>query len=337
LVSGNDRIMKKNLLGKTGLQVSALSFGASSLGGVFHPVEEAEAIRAVHAALDCGINYFDVSPAYGATRSETVLGKALKGVPRDRYYLSTKVGKYTDPGSYGEDTLDYSRARIRASLDESAARLGTGYFDIIHIHDIEYQGRKHAEWALDEGLATVQELKREGRIGAASFGIYPMDLWHRIFNDYDVDAGLVHNHYCLNDTRLLELLPVATQKGIGVINGSPFGSGLLTDGGPPDWHPSTPAERQLSRDAAEFCRQQGVSISKLALQFASQNPAIPTTMFSSSRSEAVRRNVQWHEEPFDPALLGAVRGILAPLLDKQWDYDAAVDRLKAEPPKVTAI
>ena len=204
--------MKRNLLGKTGLHVSALSFGASALGGVFGQVDEAEGIRAVHAALDLGINYFDVSPAYGATRSETVLGKALKGIARDRYYLSTKVGKYTQPGGYGDDILDYSRARIRASLDESAARLGTDYFDLIHIHDIEYQGRQHTDWALNEGLAAVRELKREGRIGAVSFGIYPMDLWHRIFNDYEVDAALVHNHYCLHDTRLLELLPLAKTK-----------------------------------------------------------------------------------------------------------------------------
>lgn len=320
--------MKRNLLGNTGLHVSALSFGASALGGVFGQVDEAEGIRAVHAALDLGINYFDVSPAYGATRSEIVLGRALKGIARDRYYLSTKVGKYTQPDGYGADTLDYSRARIRASLDESASRLGTGYFDIIHIHDIEYQGRKHTEWALTEGLAAAHELKREGRIGAVGFGIYPMDLWRRIFNDCDVDAALVHNQYCLNCTRLLELLPIAKQKKIGIINGSPFGSGLLTDKGPANWHPATPGERKLFRDAAEVCRQHGAPISKLALQFASQNPDIPTTLFSSARAESVRRNVQWHEEPFDPDLLSAVRCALAPVMNKQWDYDAAVDRLK---------
>jgi L-galactose dehydrogenase len=322
--------MKTNPLGGTGLHVSSLSFGASSLGGVFHPVDEADAIRAVHAALDCGINYFDVAPAYAATRSETILGKALKEVPRDRYILSTKVGKYTKPGSYGEDTLDYSRARIRASLDESAQRLGTDHFDIIHIHDIEYQRRTQTEWALTEGLDAVSELKSEGRIRAVSFGIYPMDLWHRIFTDYDVDAGLVHNHYCLNDTRLLELLPVCAEKNIGIINASPFSSGLLTDNGPADWHPATAAERQTAMAAADFCRSQGVPIGKLALQFASQHAAIPTTMFSSSRAEAVIRNVEWHAEPYDPALLEAVRGILAPLIDKQWDYDAGVDQLKPD-------
>ena len=175
--------MKRNPLGRTGLQVSRLSFGASSLGGVFRTVDEDEAVRAVHAALDAGINYIDVAPAYGATRAETVLGRALREVPRARYFLSTKVGKYTNPGAYGDDTLDYSRARIRASLDESAARIGVEYFDIVHLHDIEYQGRKHTEWALGEGLEALRELKREGRIGAVGFGIYPMDLWHRVLSE----------------------------------------------------------------------------------------------------------------------------------------------------------
>jgi aryl-alcohol dehydrogenase-like predicted oxidoreductase len=105
--------MEYRSLGRTGLKVSRLSFGASSLSGVFRAVDESEAIRAVHVALDCGINYFDVAPAYGGTVSETVLGKALARIPRERYYLSTKVGKYTNPAKYGDDTLDYSRARIR--------------------------------------------------------------------------------------------------------------------------------------------------------------------------------------------------------------------------------
>ena len=235
--------MNKNPLGKTGLMVSSLSFGASSLGGVFHDVDEAEAIATVHAALEAGINYFDVAPAYGGTRSESVLGKALKGVDRSRYVLSTKVGKYTDPDDYASNTLDYSRDRIYASLDESAQRLGTDYFDIIHIHDIEYENRRYTAQALSEGLDAVHELKREGRVGAVGFGIYPMDLWHHIFQDFTIDAALVHNHFCLNDTRLLNLLPLAASKGIGIINASPFASGLLTDRGPASWHPASPDDR----------------------------------------------------------------------------------------------
>ena len=186
--------MKQSALGRSGLSVSELSFGASSLGGVFHEVDEGEAIATVHAALDAGITYFDVAPAYGGGRSEIVLGRALKGLDRSRYRLSTKVGKYTDPAVYGKDTLDYSEARIRRSLNESAHALGTDYFDIVHIHDIEYQDRQHTEWALSEGFDALHALKAEGRIGAVSFGIYPMDLWLRIFLNLAVDASLVHNH-----------------------------------------------------------------------------------------------------------------------------------------------
>ena len=302
------------------MNVSRLSFGASSLGGVFHPVDEREAIKSVHVALECGINFFDVAPAYAGTVSETILGKALRGVPRDRYYLSTKVGKYTKPGTYGEDTLDYSRSRIRKSIGESAERLGTEYFDLIHIHDIEYQGRKHTEWALSEGYESVLELKQEGRIGGVSFGIYPMDLWVRIFSSLSVDAGLVHNHYCLSDTRVNELLQVAGQRGIGIINGSPFGSALLTDRGPADWHPATVQDRAVFKAAADFCKNQGSSIAKLALQFASQNPNLPTTLFSSANPESVRRNVEWHQEPVDLHLVAEVRKLLQPVRDKQWDY-----------------
>lgn len=322
--------MKFNQLGKTGLNVSRLSFGASALGGVYGHVDEAEGIRAVHTALDLGINYFDVAPAYGGTVAETVLGKALKGISRERYYLSTKVGKYTQPNGYGKDLLDYSRARIRASLDESARRLGTDYFELIHLHDFEYQNRRHTEWALNEGLAALLELKQEGRIGNVSFGIYPLDLWQRIFSTLPADAGLVHNHYTLSDTRALELHPMARLKGIGIINGSPFGSGLLSGREAPVWHPAGETERQLFREAAALCEQRGTPIAKLALQFSSQNLDLPTTLFSSARPESVQRNVQWHEEPFDPGLLAAVQHLLTPVMNKQWDYDHGVEALKKD-------
>jgi len=312
--------MHYNLLGNTGLRVSSLSFGASSLSAVFHPVKESDAIAAVHAALDTGINYFDVAPAYGGTRSESILGKALKGIARNRYYISTKVGKYTDPLVYGKDELDFSSKQIRQSLEESAERLGTDYFDIIHLHDIEYQNRRHTEWALSEGLETLNLLKQEGRIGAVSFGIYPMDLWERIFNDYRIDAALVHNHYCLHDVSLLQLMPLAHEKGIGLINASPFGSGLLTERGPAHWHPANKAERAFFSDAAELCKQYGTSISRLAMQFSSQNAAIPTTMFSSSNPKSVLQNIQWSQEPLNPELLAKVQELLKPVMNKQWEY-----------------
>lgn len=309
-----------NQLGNTGLEVSNISFGASSLGGVFHEINEQEAIAAVHTALDLGINYFDVAPAYGATKSETVLGKALRDIPRKSFFLSTKVGKNTAPGGYGADTFNYSYDAIMRSVDESSARIGVDYFDILHLHDIEYNNREHTEWALLEGIETLQSLKAEGRIGAVGMGIYPVDLWERVIDEGIIDVGLTHNIYCLNDTRLLSLLPKAKEKNIGLINASPFASGLLTNRGAPDWHPVSQEQRKIFTKAAEHCRKKGSDISKLAMQFSSQNPAVVTTMFSSANPDSVRRNVAWSNEPIDDELLKEVLEILLPISNQNWNY-----------------
>src|SRR5437870_13807368 len=118
--------MQLRTLGKTGLEVSKLGFGGSSLGAVFRSVDQTDATRAVRTALDLGINFFDTSPFYGSTRAESVLGKALEGVPRDDYALATKVGRY------GETEFDFSAARVNRSLDESLARLGVDYVDLLN-------------------------------------------------------------------------------------------------------------------------------------------------------------------------------------------------------------
>jgi aryl-alcohol dehydrogenase-like predicted oxidoreductase len=322
--------METTPLGKTGLLVSRLSFGASALGGVFRDIDESDGIRAVHAALDAGINYFDVAPAYGGTVAETVLGKALKGIARDRYILSTKAGKYTQPGAYGTDELDYSEARIRRGLEESMARLGVDFVDIVHLHDFEYQGFSKTDWAFDEGFPTLVKLKQEGRIGAVSAGIYPLDLWQRVIAEAPVDCILTHNHYCINDTRGLELIGPCREKNIGAINASPFASGLLTGGKIADWHPANPAQRALFAEAAALCESHGSSIAKLAFQFACQGTPFHTTMFSTARTASLERNLAWFGEPYDPALLADVKSILAPVIDTQWDYDAGVDRLDAK-------
>jgi L-galactose dehydrogenase len=314
-------------LGKTGLKVSRLSFGASALGSVFRQIDESEGIRAVHEALDEGINYFDVAPAYGGTLAETVLGKALHGVPRERFVLSTKAGKYTEPGAYGKDELNYSEKRIREGLEESLQRLGVDYIDIVHLHDFEYQGYSKVEMAFNEGFQALLKLKEEGKIGFVSAGIYPMDLWFRVIEEAPVDVILTHNHYCLNDTRGLELIPLCQKKNIGIINASPFASGLLTGGPIADWHPASAADRKLFEQAAIWCIERGTTIAKLAFQFATQGHNFHTTMFSTSRVNSVKRNLEWYYEPYEKELVEGVRKILTPVIDMSWDYDAGVDRV----------
>jgi len=312
--------MKYNMLTPSGIKVSELSFGASSLGGVFHEVEKTETLKTVHAALDAGINYFDVSPAYGSTQAERYLGDALKGIPRDRYFLSTKVGKYTKPGVYGVDEFDFSSERILASIDESMARLGVNYIDIVYLHDFDYENQVYADKALSEGIRTLQELKSAGRIGFVGAGIYAMDLWKRVISEGEVEVLLVHNHYCLNDIRVVELLPLCEEREVGIVNGSPFGSGLLTGRGAPDWHPISAEQRLLFSKAARFCEDNGTDLAKVALQFSCQNRNLPTTLFSTSRRESLARCLEWYQEPCDYQIVAGVQRILEPVMNVQWDY-----------------
>ena len=135
LTNNQARTMKYYEIGKTGMKVSALSFGASSLGGVFHEINENRALDAVYTAVDNGMNFIDVSPYYGHYKAETVLGKALPNIERGKYYLSTKVGRY---GKDGVNTWDYSARRAKESVYESLERLHIDYIDLINVHDVEF-------------------------------------------------------------------------------------------------------------------------------------------------------------------------------------------------------
>ena len=309
--------MEYRLLGNTGLRVSRLALGTSSLGGVFHDVDDQQSIRTVDAALDLGINYFDSSPFYGLTRAETVLGKALKGIPRDSYILSTKAGRY----DFTE--FDFSRERILASAEESMRRLGVDYLDILNLHDIEYERGRYLEQALTEGIEALRLLKKQGKIRFYGITGYPLRVLRDAIDLVEPETVLIHNHYSLNDTSLVSMLPFLDQRGIGLINASPLGSGVLTSRGPAEWHPATKSERNLLKYAVELCRERGSSIEKLAIQFTLARPEIPTTLVSTADPENLRRNVQWLAEPLDEDLVLDVRHVLADLIDKEWDYDQA--------------
>ena len=208
-----------NEIGKTGMRVSNLSFGASSLGGVFHGIREEEGIRAVHTAVDNGINFIDVSPYYGHMKAETVLGKALKEIPRDKYYLSTKVGRY---GKDGVNIWDYSAKRTLESVYESMERLNVDYIDLINVHDIEFQSRMEGglQKIVDETLPVLVQLKKEGVVRHVGItDLQPENLKWVIehCDEGTVESVLCFCHYCLNDTLLVDYLGFFEQHRVGVI------------------------------------------------------------------------------------------------------------------------
>lgn len=302
--------MEYRVLGKTGFKVSALSLGASSLGGgVFRDVDENEAIRTVEVALDLGINLIDVSPFYGLTRAETVLGKALRGVPRDRYYLATKVGRY------GDQEFDFSANRITASVDESLERLGVDYVDIIQSHDNEYGDLRQI---VEETLPALHGVQKAGKARFVGVTGYPLHIFEYILRSAEIDTILSYNHYSLNDTTLTNLLPLFKDKDIGVINASPLSQSLLSNRGTPQWHPAPLGVKRACAAAAAFCKAEGSDIAKLALQFSVRNPAIATTLVGTADPTNLQKNVAWINEPLDETLLDKVMEILRPIKDQTW-------------------
>ena len=316
-----ERDMIFNELGKTGLKVSNLGFGASSLGGVFHGIREEEGIEAVFTAVDNGINFIDVSPYYGHLKAEMVLGKALKDIQRDRYVLSTKVGRY---GQDGVNTWEYSAERVTRSVYESMERLNVDYIDIINVHDVEFQGDLPGglQKIVDETLPALVKLREEGVVGHVGItDLQPENLKWIIEHapEGTVESILNFCHYSLNDTMLADYLGFFEMHGVGVINASPFSMGLLSDRGAPDWHPAPKDLRDACAKAAAYCREKGYPIDKLAIQFStSLNPRIATTLFSSANPKNVLKNIAYVNEPMDTQLVAEVQAIIGDQMFVRW-------------------
>jgi L-galactose dehydrogenase len=301
--------MQYRPLGRTGLQVSVLSLGTSPFGSVFRPVKLEDCVRTVQVALEGGINFLDTSPAYGDTVSETNLGMALRGVPRSRYYLATKIG------SYGGEVYDYSAARTEKSLHESLKRLGVDYVDVLHAHDIEFGD---PEQILHETLPAMLKLREQGLARHLGITGLPLKIFTTMLDRApagSIDALLSFCHYALNDTSLEPLLPYFAKKGVGVVNASCTGMGLLSARGAPDWHPASAAIKDGCRKAVEFCKAKGVDVVKLAVQFACAPAGIATTLIGTASPENLRDNLAYINEAPDWKLIGEVREVLRPIMN----------------------
>uniref|UniRef100_A0A383VRE4 NADP-dependent oxidoreductase domain-containing protein n=1 Tax=Tetradesmus obliquus TaxID=3088 RepID=A0A383VRE4_TETOB len=316
--------LPRRVLGNTGLEVSVLGFGASPLGGVFQEINEAEGIASVHEAFKLGINFFDTSPFYGSTKSETVLGKGLKDLPRDKIIVSTKVGRY------GQEYFDFSAERVAASVRESLTRLQIPYIDIIQCHDIEFGS---LDQIISETLPALQQLKAQGLVRFVGITGLPLSALQYVLDRVPpgtVDVILSYCHYSLNDTALQDAIPYFQEKQVGIISASPLSMGLLTQQGPPEWHPAPAELKEAAAAAAACCRDQGVDLAKLALQFAVKNPSISTTLVGMCSSDVVRTNVTavlqaLGAEAVDSSsarqekkALEEVERILAPVKDLTW-------------------
>jgi aryl-alcohol dehydrogenase-like predicted oxidoreductase len=297
--------MQTRRLGQTDLQLPILSFGASSLGQEFRSVKLDEALDSVRVALDCGLNFIDTSPFYGRGMSEVLLGIALRGVPRDRYTLCTKLGRYD------LHHFDFSAKRVAESVDVSLHRLGTDHLDIILCHDIEFVPMQQI---VDETLPALRKIQQAGKVRYIGFSGYPMKIFRFILDQTSVDCVLSYNQYTLQNTRFAdEVVPYLKSKGVGVMNAGPFSARLLTNAPLPAWLKEPEEVKTAARKAAEHCAGKGVDIAKLALQFCLANPDITTTVSGSANPNNIRNWAKWAAEPLDETLLREVQDIFVPV------------------------
>ncbi len=301
--------MEYRPLGNTGLDVSVLGLGASPFGGVFGTVDESAAVRTLHQSLDLGINLIDVSPYYGLTRAETVLGKALYGIGRDRYILATKVGRY------GDAEFDFSAERVVASVDESLGRLGVDHIDLIQCHDIEFGD---LDQIVNETVPALRGLVESGKVRFVGVTGYPLTALNYVTSRIPVDTVLTYCRYNLQDQSLLDWLPTFASQGVGVINASVLSMGMLTVRGAPSWHPAPPELQRVCAEAAALCTSRGSDISQLALQFAIAQPAVASTLIGSANPANMERNVALVGTPIDEQLLADVLAVLAPVHNQFW-------------------
>ncbi|XP_010530673.1 PREDICTED: L-galactose dehydrogenase [Tarenaya hassleriana] len=305
-------------LGNTGLNVSSVGFGASPLGRVFGPVAEDDAVAAVRRAFQLGINFFDTSPYYGGTLSEKVLGKALKalGAPRSEFIVSTKCGRY-------KEGFDFSAERVTRSIEESLVRLQLDYVDILHCHDIEFGS---LDQIVSETIPALQKLKQEGKTRFIGITGLPLDIFTYVLDRVPpgtVDVILSYCHYGINDSTLKDLLPYLKSKGVGVISASPLSMGLLTEQGPPEWHPASPELKSACNAAVAHCKSKGKSITKLAMQYSLSDKDISTVLVGMSSVEQVEENVDAVSElgsssGIDQETLSQVEAILEPVKNQTW-------------------
>lgn len=302
--------MEKRPLADTGLELSVLSFGASSIGAEFRKIDVPEALRCVQVALDRGMNYIDTAAYYGRGMSEVMLGQVLPDIPRDSYVLSTKLGRYAP------QHFDFSARRVAESVDISLERMRLDHLDIVFCHDIEFV---KLDQIVEETLPALRKEVEKGKVRFIGVSGYPMKMFREMLSRTDLDVILTYNHYTLQNDMALSLVEPCREKSVGLINAAPFSARLLSSAPLPEWHKSTPEVRAVAAKAVEHCKQRGTDIAKLALQYSVANPAFASCVTGSANPNRVAQWCDWLEEPMDEKLVEEVKEILKPI--HNWAYE----------------
>lgn len=318
--------MKTRRIGKTGLEVTEVSFGAAALGGLYRACPREQAMETLNAAWDAGIRYFDVAPWYGLGLAERYVGDFLRSKPEAEWVLSTKVGRllrpvptgtvpdysYVDPLSFDAD-YDYSYDGIMRSVEFSYARLGLNRIDMLYVHDIggyTHGAAKNAVYLrqlLDSGIKALEELKSSGAIKAFGLGVNEVPVCLDVMHNADIDCILMAGRYTLLDrSAVADLLPLCRAKGTSLVVGGVFNSGILATGALPgsnfDYMPATEEVLAKVSGMEAVAKKHGVPLAAPALQFALRDPLVASVLIGTAKASSLNRNM----ELFDPPLAEAI-------------------------------
>ncbi|GAA1149129.1 aldo/keto reductase [Kribbella jejuensis] len=311
-------------LGRTGLRVSELGLGLASVGGMFAPVPQRQAVATIDRAWELGVRLFDTAPLYGYGLSEQRAGLALRGRPRHEFVLCTKVGRLIEPG--GPDgqpiwaeppprvgpRLDYSYAATIRSFEASLERMGIDRVDVLHVHDPELDFPR----AATEAFRALCELRGRGTIRAISLGVNHADVAARFLRETDggPDLVLLAGRYTLLDqTGADELLPLCEKYGVAVLAAGVFQGGVLaeTAHGTPDGYARVPRDVLRRIDVLrDLCRRYDVPLLAAALQFPLTHPAVPAVLVGARSPREIADAVAWHALEIPPAFWSALRSAL---------------------------
>lgn len=283
------RRMRYQRLGQTEMMVSRICFGSAPIGGMFGNVEDS-ITQVVETALRNGINFVDTAYWYGQTRSESILGKILAKVPRKAYYISTKVGRFEL--DYAR-TFDFRADKVLESLTNSLKRLKLTYIDVcfVQVHDADFTPRENI--ILYETLQALEMARQSGKIHYIGLTGYELRKLASIIecSTVRIDVVMTYCHGSLNDNSLGKFALLFQSRGIGVLNAAPFSMGLLTERGPPPWHPAADFIKEASLAATHYCMSKNISISKLALAYSLEVPGSSPCVVGMDSIQQVRDNI----------------------------------------------
>lgn len=279
--------MTYHKLGETPIMISRLGFGGGSVSGFYNEFDDNEAIETIKLAIKKGINYIDTAPYYGEGRSETLIGKALKEIPRSTYYISTKVGRYTKDWN---TMFDYSAEKIKSRFNESLKLLGVDYVDIVVVHDVEFADE---ELILNEALPAVQSLVKEGKARYIAISGYPVKTLQQIVKQskIKIDIVLTYSRDTLIDATLYDYISFFKTNKIGLINAAPTAMQMLTNHGPQPWHPADKETKELCAKMTEYCKDNDVELGRLAVAHTLKNEGCECVLVGFNTKSLLESNL----------------------------------------------